>query len=201
MKQNSTANIEIVEQKMSTDGDTDFLSVKDGMPHVMKMKETHPWLSLGNIEMIFVKGNKMGITYGKHPEKAILELFKVKDHSFCDYYAVDFIDKKPILKVYDQNFASHPLPPLPAGCRLDPLRSGIGVYYSQEFQYNNRKLYFLHGHPPMVYEYYKHLDPEIRIWPTETLVYFAIEYDITTGKVASLSQYDTQEDKFHNATS
>ena len=200
MKQNLTS-LEIVEEKTSTAGNEEFISLKDGMPYVMKMKEIHPWLSLGNIEMIFVKGNKIGITYGKHPEKAILEIFNVNDHSFCDYYAVDFVDKKPILKVYDQNFASHPLPPLPAGCRLDPLRSGIGVYYSEEHKYNNRKLYFLHGHPPMVYDYYKHLNPEIKIWPEKSLVYFAIEYDITTGKVASLSQYDTQEDAYHNATS
>lgn len=162
----------VIEKKWSTDGEQKFYrpkSNKDG------------------IELIGISNESVNVTYDKYPDEEILAKYNVtKKHAFCDYYAIETFENHTILKIYDQDLSQYPLPSLPPGSRLDPLKSGIGIQYPNS---NIAKIYFLHDDVNVVHEWFKNLNP-VKAAAVTRLTYFGLEYNLETLQLTNISQYD-----------
>ena len=167
----------MIEKKWSTDGEQKFY---------------RPESNEDGIELIGVSEKSINVTYDKYPDHEILKAFNVtKRHTFCDYYAIEIFDDQKILKIYDQDLSQYPLPSLPPGSRLDPLKSGIGIQYPNN---NKAKIYFLHDNVNVVHEWFKDLNP-IKASAVTKLTYFGLEYDLKTLQCTNISQYDIYEEE------
>ena len=110
--------------------------------------------------------------------------------SFVITYALELCaDGSEILKIYDQDLSNHPLPSLPVGARLDPLKSGIGIYYPNA---NLAKIYFLHDNPDLVHKWWGSKNPPKQI---SRLTYFGVEFDRQTLITTDISQYSIYKDE------
>ena len=175
----------MIEKKWSTDGEQKFYRPES-------FTDLPKWISKKGIELIGISEKSMNITYGKHPDKYILETFNVTNkHTFCDYYAIEIFNDYQVLKIYDQDLSKYPLPSLPPGSRLDPLKSGIGIHYPNN---NIAKIYFLHDNVSIVHEWFKDLNP-IKASAVTKLTYFGLEYDLKTLQCTNISQYDIYEEE------
>ena len=156
------------------------------------LKESYPWFSTKWIELVAVSENSINVTYDGPPPDNILALFGVTEkHIYCDYYAIEFYqDGKEVLKIYDQDLSKYPLPSLPEGSRLDPIYSGIGVYYPNP---DIVKIYFLHDKPEVVYKWWgwQYNHPK----KISNLTYFGVEFNRNTMEVLDISQYSIYKDE------
>lgn len=178
----------MIETKWSTDGfNTQFFRPNEAK-ELYKLKESRPWLSLENIELVGISEKSINVTYDGKPTDQILAIFGIiETHVYCDYYAIEFYhDGRDILKIYDQDLSNHPLPSLPKGARLDPLKSGIGIYN------NMAKIYFLHDDPKFVHEWWGSTNIPEQI---SKLTYFGIEFNRETLEMTDLSQYSIYKDE------
>ena len=167
----------MIEKKWSTDGEQEFY---------------RPESNSEGIELIAESSKSSNVTYGKYPSKEILEQYGVVNkHAFCDYYAIELFKDHSILKIYDQDLSKYPLPSLPPGSRLDPLKSGIGVYYPGG---SIAKIYFLHDDVNAVHDWFKDLNP-VKAPAVTPLTYFGLEYNLETLVLMNISQYDIYEDE------
>jgi hypothetical protein len=177
----------VIEKKWSTDGEQQFYRPDSCI-------DLPEWIPRKGIELIGVSEKSINVTYGKYPGKGILETFNVTTkHAFCDYYAIEVFDDYEILKIYDQDLSKYPLPSLPPGSRLDPLKSGIGVYYPDAIM---AKIYFLHNDVNVVHEWFKDLNP-VKAPSVTKLTYFGLEYNLKTLELTNISQYDIFNDEDH----
>lgn len=177
----------MIEKKWSTDGEQLFCRPES-------FSDLPEWIPRKGIELIGVSKKSINVTYDKYPSKDILATFGVTDnHAFCDYYAIEVYDDFEILKIYDKDLSKYPLPSLPPGSRLDPLKSGIGIYYPDRTM---AKIYFLHDNVEVVQEWFKDLNP-IKAPAVTKLTYFGLEYNLETLELTNISQYDIFNDEEH----
>ena len=167
----------MIERKWSTDGEQKFY---------------RPDPNKDGIELVGVSDTSINVTYNKYPDDEILDKFNVTNsHAFCDYYAIETFTGGEILKIYDQDLSAYPLPSLPPGSRLDPLNSGIGIYYPGAVI---AKIYFLHDDVNVVHEWFKDLNP-VKAPAVTKLTFFGLEYNLETLELTNLSQYDIFNDE------
>jgi hypothetical protein len=183
----------MIESKWSENGDDTVFYRLDETDGLEYLKAAHPWLTTENIELIGVSDKSINITYDARPDDKILALFGVtQNHVYCDYYAIEFYKNgKEVLKIYDQDLSKHPLPGLPPGARLDPLGSGIGIYYPEE-ELSMAKIYFLHDDPEFVHKWWGSKNYPEQI---SRLTYFGIEFDRKTLLTTDISQYSIYKDE------
>ena len=175
----------MIEKKWSTDGEQEFYRPES-------FHNLPAFVSKDSIELIGVSEKSINITYDKHPTKKILKVFNVtKKHAYCDYYAVEIFDDHQVLKIYDQDLSKYPLPSLPPGSRLDPLKSGIGIQYPNN---DMAKIYFLHDNVSVVHEWFKDMNP-VKAEAVTRLTYFGLEYNLKTLLLTNISQYDIYEEE------
>lgn len=181
----------MIEQKWSSNGDDTSFYRQEDADDLEYLKAAHPWLSTENVELIGVSNRSINITYSCEPDHRILAVFGVtQKHVYCDYYAIEFYKNgDSALKIYDQDLSKHPLPGLPTGARLDPLGSGIGIYYP-----NSRlaKIYFLHDDADFVHRWWGSKNPPKQM---SKLTYFGIEFDRETLITTDISQYSIYKDE------
>lgn len=185
----------MIEEKVTTEGTRQEFFRPDkarGLIESMGIRAKCPWITDEGIELIGVSDTSINITYDQHPDEDIRNRFNVQPHAFCDYYAIEFEDS-PILKIYDQDLSKHPIPSLPPGSRLDPLKSGIGLYYTLERQLDKAKIYFLHNDVNLVHDHFADMDP-IRKPAITNLTYFGLEFDTKTMQTLNLSQYTINDE-------
>ena len=183
----------MIESKWSANGDDTSFFRQEEAEGLEYLKSAHPWLSTENIELIGVSTRSINITYNSKPDPKTLALFGViDDHVYCDYYAIEFYNNgKEILKIYDQDLSKHPLPGLPPGARLDPLKSGIGIYYPEQ-ALSMAKIYFIHDNPEFVHKWWGSKNPPKQI---SRLTYFGVEFNRESLMTTDLSQYSIYKDE------
>ena len=183
----------MIESKWSSGGDDTHFYRQEDADDLKYLKAAHPWLSTENIELIGVSNRSINITYDCKPDDHTLAIFGVtQKHVYCDYYAVEFYKNgKEVLKIYDQDLSKHPLPGLPPGARLDPLGSGIGIYYPEQ-ELSMAKIYFIHDNPEFVHKWWGSKNPPEKI---SRLTYFGVEFNRESLMTTDLSQYSIYKDE------
>ena len=189
----------MIETKISSDGANEVF-IKASDPQALQYKSmvlaVWPNTNLQGLQMISFDAtkNKVNLTFDVYPSDEIKNEFAVADyHQFCDYYAVEcYLDLQwRVLKIYDQNLPMHPLPSLPAGSRIDILKSGVGVYYGRNVE-DYRKVYFLHNDVDYVKEFFSDLSLPI-IKKQYKYAIFGLEYNVKTMNIHHISYYDIQD--------
>lgn len=162
---------QIIEEKITSEGyNEQFYRPKDASLLINSLTSQHLWLPTQNISMVsrVTELNKTNITYDSIPPKLLTILFGVNcNHVLCDYYAVEFINDKITLKIYDRNLINHPLPILPKGSRVDSYNSGVGV----------------------LYDIYKGITSVRKIYYILDNKFYGLEYDVNTLEQLSISEY------------
>ena len=180
----------MIESKWSSKGEDTYFHRPDDFKDLESLKNDRPYLSLENVELVGISDTSINITYNGVPSAAIRSVFGVDNHVFCDYYALELCaNGSEILKIYDQDLSKHPLPSLPVGARLDPLKSGIGIYYPDA---KLAKIYFLHDNPELVHKWWGSKNPPGQI---SRLTYFGVEFDRETLITTDISQYSIYKDE------
>ena len=117
------------------------------------------------------------------------------EYLFSTILKVEIYNEYDVLKIYDQDLSKYPLPSLPPGSRLDPLKSGIGIQYPNNgVKSNIAKIYFLHDDVSIVHDWFKEMKP-VTADPVTKLTYFGLEFDLETLLCTNLSQYDIYEEE------
>lgn len=183
----------MIESKWSSSGESTKFFRQEEADGLEYLKQAHPWIQTENIELIGVSDKSINVTYDTSPPDRILSIFGVtQKHVYCDYYAIEFYKSgKEILKIYDQDLSKHPLPALPPGARLDPLGSGIGIYYPDTVL-PMAKIYFIHDDPAFVHKWWGSKNPPEQI---SRLTYFGVEFDREGLITTDLSQYNIYKDE------
>lgn len=182
----------MIESKWTNKGYSTEFHRPENFSDLETLKTNRPYLSLTNIELVGISDDSINITYNGVPSDTICTIFGVDigSHTFCDYYALEiYADGSEILKIYDQDLSKHPLPSLPKGARLDPLKSGIGIYYPDS---RLAKIYFLHDNPETVHKWWGSKNPPEQI---SRLTYFGVEFDRETLITTDISQYSIYKDE------
>jgi hypothetical protein len=138
----------------------------------------------------------ISLTYKDPPDSTTKAKWNIPANIQCvDCYTVKFQlhSKKKVLKVYEDDFANHTLPALPAASRV--IKSlGIGRHFHDGLLANNRDVYFFHQSQEEVEHFFSRSLPTLPWDKAGSRRLFGLCYDISSREIRKLKRYIYPQD-------